>query len=259
MLRGAFPLQGKLHASALELLKVVYPLNTVDLAAAAPHNIASTLAPVFEPQIFAMSANTVFSQAEKGHLGCVRIHVKGTKSIIATPEEALLAYMTARAPGTHPTFPELWQFFKTMTKEALNNYVDAQGKNKLFGCTASAGDIVYTPPCYAIAERALGGPCLGIKYTVMSKGDDVQLEKVYKELTKRNRHANSSGELIKSAIEICRLDVAAATAPPAPHGALAEAAAAEGTEAKALKATAEAEALKATAEAEAEALKASGA
>ena len=194
MLRGAFSLQGKLHASALELLKVVYPLNTVDLAAAAPHNIASTLAPVFEPQIFAMSANTVFSQAEKGHLGCVRIHVKGTKSIIATPDEVLLAYMTARAPGTHPTFPELWQFFKTMTKEALNNYVDAQGKNKLFGCTASAGDIVYTPPCYAIAERALGGPCLGIKYTVMSKGDDVQLEEPSCQL-KRRTHQVSHRDL----------------------------------------------------------------
>ncbi len=197
-LRGAFSLQPSFHPSALKLLKNIFPFETVMPGA------NEKLAAVLEPQVFAMSPGNIFSQAEKGHFGCVRVHTEGTKTILTTPEENLLAFMVSRAPGTHPSFSDLWQFFKTMSKDVMQAYAAGQGKDKLFHCTVSAGDVLFTPPCFVLAERAMAGSCSGLKFTVICSAHGKELDKIYKELNKRNRHANPTGDLIKAAIDAAR-------------------------------------------------------
>ena len=153
------------------------------------------------PQVFVTSAHPkVYSQAERGHLATVRLQSSGTRFVMATPEAALMAFMRSRSPGAHPTFAQVWTFFKMMNNEQLKAYADGQGKNMLWTSTVTAGDLSYIPPSFVVADRVMHESVVGIKKSILMECHRTDLEKVYLELEARKREQNPSAQLVKEAV-----------------------------------------------------------
>jgi hypothetical protein len=194
--RGAYDMSLTSATPAVEFLKEIFPSDlTVD------DKLPPFLRSALMPQIFVSSTHPkVYSQAERGHLATLRWQHHGTRFMVVTAEAPLLAFMRSRSPGSHPTFTQVWQFWKSLSSDLLKAYAETHGKNLIWSSTIAPGDVAYLPPCFVAADRVMNDIVVGIKLSIVLKSHKDSLESVFLELEARKRADNPSAELVKTAV-----------------------------------------------------------
>ena len=104
-------------------------------------------------------------QAEKHHLGTARLTTLGTRQLVVSSENDVFKFMVARTPGLQPTFNDVWQFWRGMDACSMRQFI-ASGF-QCWACSVGPGDLLLMPPAFVIAEKAMGGPCCGLRAGVL--------------------------------------------------------------------------------------------
>ena len=97
------------------------------------------------PQIFAMSAGTLFSKTDRYHLGCV----KRSRQVLLCSEEAALGWLKSQSPGAR------LGDVPAALKEVSGS--------RLFSGTVGEGDVLTVPPGWVSVERALSKNLVGLQ------------------------------------------------------------------------------------------------
>ena len=197
-IRGTVEVPQACMVRVKEAMSDLYPLDRFT------ENGETTLHKTLEPQLTAMTTNTVFAQAEKSHMACIRWSYVGTKAVLMTPESAIMTFMTSRNPGTMPSFAAAWAYFKSMSQQLLAAYSENHGKDLVFACTVSAGEALYIPAAYIVAERGQAENCVGVRMSVLSNYHGAELQKVLLELEARQKDKSPSGEVLVAALKVAK-------------------------------------------------------
>lgn len=110
---------------------------------------------VMAPSLFGMVSSFDSFGTEKEFAPCVRLNIQGTRKIILTPFYSVYAYMKEKkVHGVDGDFSIacVRDYFKAMTKELLQNYV--QSGNKVYHITIGAGSMIFVPAGMLFAERS---------------------------------------------------------------------------------------------------------
>ena len=102
----------------------------------------------------------------------------GSELMMAPFSAVLKAYEEASCQKKDLKEEDVFAFFANMPAEGLEQLAQAK---QLWSCTRTAGDIVYTPPGWVIAERLLGSAdSWGFRKAAVAKADLPEMEEFHK-------------------------------------------------------------------------------
>ena len=90
----------------------------------------------------------------------MRLTTKGARQVSVASERDVYKFMCARVPGCSPTFPQVWQFWKTIDAAAMRDFM---GTFSAWTGTVGEGDVLALPPAFIVAEKAVGGVACGLR------------------------------------------------------------------------------------------------
>ena len=103
-----------------------------------------------------------------------------------------------------PSFAAAWAYFKSMSQQLLAAYSENHGKDLVFACTVSAGEALYIPAAYIVAERGQAENCVGVRMSVLSNYHGAELQKVLLELEARQKDKSPGGEVLVAALKVAK-------------------------------------------------------
>ena len=160
---------------------VPIPADVVKVTEASAGEVSPDLAGVLAPAMYGISPGETFCACERYHLGAVRWQEHGTRQVTCTPESAFLTFLRARSPGLVISFRNMWETFRTASADMMNAYAEAQGAGVLRTVTVSAGDALYIPPAWVVADKSIGGDSFGLRLSVLRTVDADVLKAVLDE------------------------------------------------------------------------------
>lgn len=174
--RVTCPIADALVPRAVAVLSAAVPSDAIQPTDSAEKK---QLREALRPCAFAVSAGTVFAQAEKHHFGVAKWTWSGTRQVAVTREESFLQFVQARsAPGQPLPLALLWTTWKDITADYMQHYMAKQGKGNTFHSTVAPGDLLFTPPAFIIAEQSKGATTLGLRVGILRPPDYNDLAKV---------------------------------------------------------------------------------
>ena len=117
--RGQRLLPPMLSGQVKAFFSEVMPDDTsnVPLADGGPEVASSCL-----PTAFGIVPDVSFCQAEKHHLGCMRVAWRGSRTIVCATEGDVFKMISQRDTGSTPTFKQLWDFWLHIDKATMDEF-----------------------------------------------------------------------------------------------------------------------------------------
>ena len=204
-MRAAWPIQEQLHKHVADFFgRIIDKDACVNVAEGGKDDAWQAVANTYHPVLFALRpGGSPYAQAEKCHLPSARMHMQGTRLVIATSEAAMYKYFAARHIGVKSTFSDLWKAFLSLDRKALQEYSkDAH----LYFYTLSAGDVLITPAAWIIAELVQGQEvCCGLRQSFLLWRDQAgvnALKSVRQQLASDSTTQNSVAVKVIEKLEV---------------------------------------------------------
>lgn len=118
-----------------------------------------------------------------------------------TPESAFLTFLRARRPGVSISFRNLWDSFRTASTDMMTAYAEAQGAGLLLSVTVSAGDALYIPPAWVVADKSVGGDSFGLRCSVLRSVDVDVLKALQEEFAHAGKGQSSNANIVNQALQ----------------------------------------------------------
>ena len=131
-------------------IKAMIPTATLDDALKSAGKDA--LQPVFAPSLYGIvgSSEAIFG-TEREFAPSLRMNSMGNRKVVMAPFYQLVDFMkNQKVQLADFKITQVRDYFKTMSKELLQRYVQFGGK--LFHITIDAGSLLYTPPGYLFGD-----------------------------------------------------------------------------------------------------------
>ena len=164
--RAERPLIGDALAAGMKLFhRVILPDSHLPMA---------KMGKELQPSSFAILKGFEVVSCERGRVASLRFQTHGSRTVVLTKASDLKSYMHKN--GLTTVSPDsMLSFFKAMTKETIDAYVD--DGNTLFATTVGPGYGILVPFDWLFAERvASDQDCLGVRFHFWMKGELASME-----------------------------------------------------------------------------------
>lgn len=172
-------------ASRLEkAIRAIFP----DCRYLAAGKITESLKKELTPTLFAIAKGRSNCSAEAGHMPVCRLGVRGTRQVICTPTEALIAHVGST--GVPPIAPKQAHHWLTSATAEAWKQSQPNKNDKLLFATLGPGDSFRQPAGWTYFAQVLGADFVGVRSAHFGIVDLPSLEVVNKVLIE-NRGASA--------------------------------------------------------------------
>ena len=121
---------------------------------------------LLQASTFGLAANYEGASSEKEQLACFRLSIAGTRTVIMVTTAGLIERMKTKSLIQEAFgLKTLWQYLKTMPKEAILECVKS---NSVWHGTVGPNNTLYTPAGMCLLERVPNADVVGVRVGVAS-------------------------------------------------------------------------------------------